>query len=121
MEAAALAVPGVLLAAVLPPATAGEAVLVVTGTVNADAVRAALAGSLELYKVPRRCVVVADMPLNQNGKIDKNLLGAATIAGGWTRTERDLIPFLEGLRRPLPCAAVASAPNTASASLRWSR
>jgi acyl-CoA synthetase (AMP-forming)/AMP-acid ligase II len=89
VEAAALEVPGIRLAAVLVPATTGkDAVLVVSGTVDAESVRAALAGSLELYKIPRQCVVVADMPLNQNGKIDKKLLAATLLAPAVVATGR---------------------------------
>ena len=72
VEAAALTVPGVRQAAVLPPARDRGAVLVVAGdSLLASTVLAALAERLEDHQVPQRCSVVAELPLGATGKIDK--------------------------------------------------
>ncbi|UBU17403.1 class I adenylate-forming enzyme family protein [Nonomuraea gerenzanensis] len=79
VEAAALELPGVRMAVVLPPkADGGDAVLVVTGDTEPALVRKGLAHRLEQFKVPKRCVVLDELPLNQNGKIDKKLLATIT-------------------------------------------
>ncbi|MGR6920885.1 class I adenylate-forming enzyme family protein [[Actinomadura] parvosata] len=79
VEAAALELPGVRMAVVLPPRDGGEgAVLVVVGDTEPARVRAGLAHRLEQFKVPKRCVVVDELPLNQNGKVDKKALAVIT-------------------------------------------
>src|SRR5262249_29685725 len=76
VEAAALELPGVHMATVLPPKDDHDSVLVVTGPVDAETVKKGVATLIEQYKVPKRCVVVEEMPLNQNGKINKKALAA---------------------------------------------
>ena len=63
----------------LPHADFGEAVTaVVVGRTNArvdeESVKTRLAGSLAKYKVPKRVVVVDQLPRNVMGKIQKNVL-----------------------------------------------
>ena len=43
-------------------------------TVDAEAVMASLKGRLAHFKVPKRCFVVAELPRNTMGKVQKNLL-----------------------------------------------
>lgn len=43
-------------------------------TVDAEAVMASLKGRLANFKVPKRCFVVAELPRNTMGKVQKNLL-----------------------------------------------
>ncbi len=43
-------------------------------TLDADAIAAKLKGSLANFKVPKRCFVVAELPRNAMGKVQKNLL-----------------------------------------------
>lgn len=82
VEAAAQAVPGVRLAAVVPPRDSPDsyAVLVVTGDVRPRAVLSDLRSRIEPYKVPRECVVVDEIPLSGNGKVARAAL-AAMLAG----------------------------------------
>jgi acyl-coenzyme A synthetase/AMP-(fatty) acid ligase len=81
IEAAAAEVPGVALAAVLPPSAARpRAVLVVAGSVPARAVLDGLRNLIEPFKVPHSCQVVARIPLSANGKVDRIAL-AAELAG----------------------------------------
>lgn len=74
VEAAALTLPGVRQAAVLPPATARGAVLVVAGDVRPAAVLAGLGAQLEDHQVPEHCTVTAELPLGGTGKVDKRVL-----------------------------------------------
>ncbi|WP_231500241.1 class I adenylate-forming enzyme family protein [Saccharothrix sp. NRRL B-16314] len=76
VEAAAQTVPGVRLAAVIPPrdAPGSSAVLVVTGDVRPRAVLGALRSRIEPYKVPQECVVVDEIPLSGNGKLARAAL-----------------------------------------------
>lgn len=74
VEAAALDVPGVELAAVLPPDAGRGAVLVVTGDVTAPDVLAHLAHRLEPVRLPAECRVIGMLPLHPNGKVDKRML-----------------------------------------------
>jgi amino acid adenylation domain-containing protein len=71
VEAAAGDVPGVMLAALLPPREAPEAVLFVTGERTAADVMTELRDRLEDDKLPDRVVVVDALPLRSNGKIDR--------------------------------------------------
>jgi amino acid adenylation domain-containing protein len=74
IEAAAVDVPGVEAAAVLPPADGHDlTVFAVTGLPAAD-VLAGLAERLEDAKVPADCRPVAGLPLTPNGKTDKRRL-----------------------------------------------
>ncbi len=77
IEAAATEVPGVALAAVLPPsADRPRAVLVVAGSMPAGAVLDELRNLIEPFKVPHSCHVVARIPLSANGKVDRAALAA---------------------------------------------
>jgi malonyl-CoA/methylmalonyl-CoA synthetase len=73
--------PGVAESAVIgvPHADFGEVgVAVITArpgaSVDPDHVTAALRASLANFKIPKRCVVVAELPRNTMGKVQKNLL-----------------------------------------------
>lgn len=83
IEAAAHGVDGVRQAAVVPPRDDHGAVLFVVGEVTADHVVDGLRRGIEPYKIPRRCLVVDEIPLNHNGKVDKKalvtLLGRRTV------------------------------------------
>ena len=70
------AVPGVTESAVigLPHPDFGEAVFAVLVGGNAKAALAAIAGDLARYKQPKAAVVVADLPRNAMGKVQKNVL-----------------------------------------------
>ncbi len=81
-------VPGVLESAVigLPHPDFGEAVFAVLTprkdvTLDADAVLAAISDKLARYKQPKAAVVLADLPRNTMGKVQKNLLRAEY--GAW--------------------------------------
>lgn len=80
VEAAAHRVPGVRSAAVVPPVGKRPSVLAVVGDVDAETVLDALRGEIEEYKIPRRCVVLADLPLSVNGKVDRKRLAADIMA-----------------------------------------
>jgi amino acid adenylation domain-containing protein len=73
IEMAAERVPGVELAALLvPPGDDEPMVLVVTGnSLDPPAVLSAMRRYLERVKIPEVCVVVPQMPMTPNGKIDK--------------------------------------------------
>ena len=73
--------PGVMESAVIgaPHADLGEApvgVLVaqVDATLDLEAIKTALAGSLARFKCPRELVVIDELPRNAMGKVQKNLL-----------------------------------------------
>ncbi|MGP3922831.1 class I adenylate-forming enzyme family protein [Streptomyces sp. 8N616] len=88
VEAAAQAIRGVRLAAVLPPGHHPESarpssVLVVTGDLTAEQTLAALRLQIEPYKIPRRCLALDSLPLSGNGKVDKKAL--ATYVEGYGR------------------------------------
>ena len=74
VEAAAMDVPGVHLAAVLPPADGRGARLFVTGPVTRDALVAELGERLEQAKLPGEFHVVDAIPLTVAGKVDKRAL-----------------------------------------------
>ncbi|PWW53018.1 class I adenylate-forming enzyme family protein [Actinokineospora spheciospongiae] len=74
IEAAAVDVPGVDAAALLPPDGTRDMVLVVTGAVEPEAVLSGLAERLERAKVPPVCAVRDRLPLTPNGKTDKKAL-----------------------------------------------
>lgn len=77
IEDACRRLPGVSAAAVLPPASGRPAaVLFVCGDVDPAGVLPALRDTLEDFKVPGRCVVVAGLPVTTNGKIDRAALAA---------------------------------------------
>jgi amino acid adenylation domain-containing protein len=74
VEAAAMDVPQVELAAVLPPSGEDGAHLLVTGAVTEAEVARELAARLEDHKVPPQISVVESFPLSVNGKVDKRRL-----------------------------------------------
>ncbi|HEY9416980.1 MAG TPA: class I adenylate-forming enzyme family protein [Pseudonocardia sp.] len=76
VEAAARRVPGVDLAAVLPPLDGQPSVLAVVTGSTADAVLLRLRAEIEEFKIPRQCVVVDRLPLTRNGKVDRAVLRA---------------------------------------------
>ncbi|MDO3686100.1 class I adenylate-forming enzyme family protein [Micromonospora sp. C28ISP2-4] len=80
VEAAAYRVDGVDAAGVLPPADGrdGATLFVVAELTPADVLRR-LREQLEEMKVPARCVVLPDLPLTGNGKVDRRAL--ARLAG----------------------------------------
>ncbi|MFI5833401.1 class I adenylate-forming enzyme family protein [Micromonospora sp. NPDC051300] len=80
VEAAAYRVDGVDAAGVLPPADGhdGATLFVVAALAPGDVLRR-LRGQLEEMKVPARCVVLPDLPLTGNGKVDRRAL--ARLAG----------------------------------------
>lgn len=77
IEAAAVEVPGVRMAAVLPPGTdRTRATLVVTGSVAGGTVLDELRQRIEPFKVPHVCHVIEHIPLSANGKVDRAALAA---------------------------------------------
>jgi acyl-CoA synthetase (AMP-forming)/AMP-acid ligase II len=76
VEAAACRIDGVRRAGVVPPGPGRPAaVLFVATGLSAEAVLTALRRELEDLKVPPTCVVVDELPVNGNGKVDKRALG----------------------------------------------
>ncbi|GAA0467648.1 long-chain-fatty-acid--CoA ligase [Paractinoplanes deccanensis] len=77
VEAAALDIPGVAEAAVVPPdGDSDGARIFVTGTANAATVLAGLRERLEAAKVPDGVRVLEQLPLNTNRKVDRHQLRA---------------------------------------------
>jgi amino acid adenylation domain-containing protein len=74
VEAAAMDVPQVELAAVLPPSGDEPARLLVTGAITEAELARELAARLEDHKVPPQISVVESFPLSVNGKVDKRRL-----------------------------------------------
>lgn len=74
VEAAARRVAGVQDAAVLTPQDGEPALLVVVGPATPDFVLGAMREEIEEFKVPKRCVAVAGLPLTGNGKVDRKTL-----------------------------------------------
>jgi amino acid adenylation domain-containing protein len=74
VEAAAMDVPQVELAAVLPPNGDEPARLLVTGRITEAELARELAARLEDHKVPPQISVVESFPLSVNGKVDKRRL-----------------------------------------------
>jgi acyl-CoA synthetase (AMP-forming)/AMP-acid ligase II len=71
IEAAAVAVPGVLAAAALPPEGARDLEIAIVGDPSEDEVLAGLRDLVEPAKVPARCHRLAELPLTSNGKTDR--------------------------------------------------
>jgi amino acid adenylation domain-containing protein len=74
VEAAAMDVPQVELAAVLPPSGDDPTRLLVIGRITEAELAGELAARLEDYKVPPQISVVESFPLSVNGKVDKRRL-----------------------------------------------
>lgn len=80
VEAAAHRVPGVLAAAVLPPAAGRDgATLLAVTELKPSELLTGLRRELEDFKVPDACLIVPELPLTQNGKVDRTEL--ARMAG----------------------------------------
>ncbi|MER5353647.1 class I adenylate-forming enzyme family protein [Kitasatospora sp. NPDC002551] len=74
VEAAAHRVPGVVSAAVLPPEGRRPSVLAVVGRIEAAEALELMREQIEVYKIPRRCLVLDALPLSANGKVDRRRL-----------------------------------------------
>jgi acyl-coenzyme A synthetase/AMP-(fatty) acid ligase len=74
VEAAARRLRGVESAAVVPPLDGNPALLAVVGDLTPEEVLLQLRDEIEEFKVPRRCVVLAALPLTRNGKVDRKAL-----------------------------------------------
>jgi acyl-CoA synthetase (AMP-forming)/AMP-acid ligase II len=74
IEAAAMDIPGIRGAVVLPPADGGELEICVATELSPPAVLRELAARLESAKVPAVCHVVAEIPLTLNGKNERRRL-----------------------------------------------
>ncbi|MGW7282556.1 AMP-binding protein [Streptomyces sp. NPDC054844] len=82
IEAAAMDVPGVRAAAVVPPSDGADLALVVEADdLEPHTVLRALAARLEPAKVPARCKVVPSMPLTGHGKNARHELAALVREG----------------------------------------
>ncbi|MCR6483503.1 acyl--CoA ligase [Amycolatopsis sp. OK19-0408] len=75
VEAAARRVPGCASAAVLP-GNGEPAALVATGTLTAEQLLADMREQIEEFKIPRRCVIIDELPLTRNGKVDRTGLAS---------------------------------------------
>jgi acyl-CoA synthetase (AMP-forming)/AMP-acid ligase II len=84
IEAAAMDVPGVCGAAVVPPMDGLDLAIVVEGEreLVPHAVLRALAARLEPAKVPARCRIVPAIPLTRHGKIARRELAALLLENG---------------------------------------
>ncbi|WP_405059121.1 AMP-binding protein [Kribbella sp. NBC_01505] len=74
IEAAAVDIPGVAAAALLPPTRQADMTLVVAADLDEVGVLRELRRRLEPAKVPSTCVVIEVLPLTPNGKIDRRKL-----------------------------------------------
>jgi acyl-CoA synthetase (AMP-forming)/AMP-acid ligase II len=74
VEAAARRIDGVESAAVLPPLDGRAAVLAVVGEVTAHQILLLMREEIEEFKIPGSCVVVPELPLTRNGKVDRKAL-----------------------------------------------
>jgi non-ribosomal peptide synthetase component E (peptide arylation enzyme) len=52
------------------------------GTTTSAAVRSALHGDTAAWKIPKRVVVMATLPLTERGKVDGRAIHAAVFGGG---------------------------------------
>lgn len=84
VEAVMASVPGVAAAAVLLQPVTGESALLVghyaPATIDASAMRAALAMRLPAHLVPQRLIAHAALPVSRHGKVDLDALRATTVA-----------------------------------------
>ncbi|AEV87129.1 peptide synthetase [Actinoplanes sp. SE50] len=81
IEAAAVDIPGVRAAAVLPPTADGDLVMFVDAALTGPEVLREMSVRLEPAKVPSHCHVVASLPLTPNGKTDKKSLADHLLKG----------------------------------------
>jgi long-chain acyl-CoA synthetase len=88
IEEVALAIPGVVSAAAIgvPDDAAGEAIALFVvasdGELEPDMVLAALRARLSKHMVPQQVRIVAELPLNANGKLVKSRLRELAVIGG---------------------------------------
>jgi len=74
VEAAVRRLAGVEAAVVLPPHGGKPALLVVVGDLSPEDVKLMLREEIEEFKIPQRCVVLDELPLTNNGKINRKAL-----------------------------------------------
>jgi len=83
IEAAALDIPGVRGAVVVPPADGSELVICVATELSPHVVLRELGARLESAKVPSRCRVMDEIPLTLNGKNERRQLAALVQEAAW--------------------------------------
>jgi acyl-CoA synthetase (AMP-forming)/AMP-acid ligase II len=76
VEAAALSIPGVRAAVVLPPVGHRDMILFAVGCHSGPALLRLIAGRLDARRVPARCVILDRIPVTDRGKVDLTALGA---------------------------------------------
>ena len=76
VEAAALDVPGVELALALAPDDTHPARLAVSGSITGPQLLAGLRARMDGRRIPTDCLVLAEMPLTGNGKVDRRAVAA---------------------------------------------
>lgn len=81
VEAAARRIPRVSSVAVLPPRDGRRSVLVAVTDLTPETVLDRLRDHLEVFKIPQRCLVVDDLPLTRNGKVDRSALTSLAADG----------------------------------------
>ncbi len=74
IETAVSAIEGVMMNACLHKSDTDQLVLFFTGSIDEDAIRKRLRISLPEYMLPNTCKRLSAMPINANGKIDRNKL-----------------------------------------------
>ncbi|TDP90592.1 class I adenylate-forming enzyme family protein [Labedaea rhizosphaerae] len=79
VEAAALRLPEVSSATVLPPDGDRPAVLVAVSARTAEEILTGMRQEIEEFKIPGRCVVVDRIPLTGNGKVDRKAVAALLV------------------------------------------
>lgn len=87
IEAAALGIPGVTEAAVLPPAPAHDLTIVVVSQLPPASVLRSLAERLPPEKRPVHCHVFPRLPVTSRGKIDRDLLRSKVVTGYDTQND----------------------------------
>jgi acyl-CoA synthetase (AMP-forming)/AMP-acid ligase II len=89
VEAAAQQIDGVSTAVVVPPQGRRGAVLAVVSDLPAKEILYRMREQIEVFKIPRQCVSLAEIPTNGNGKYDRRQLADLLVRAG-------LIPDPEG-------------------------
>ena len=75
------------------------AYVVAAGTFESDAAKAFLAERLPSYMMPAQYLVLPEMPLNANGKIDRKALAALAVGGPVTANEAPETEFEEMIQQ----------------------